>query len=167
MNLDIRILSRDINEMLWKTKKTLSTAESCTSGRVSAVITSTPGSSEYYIGGIICYVNEIKTEILGVSPEVIEEHSAVSEEVAKQMVIGSNKLFHTDYAVAVTGFAGPGGGTDEAPVGTIWIAVGNEDKIVTKKLEKDRGRDKNLAIATFTATQMIHDYLQELLPEEP
>ena len=166
MNLDIRIMSRDINEMLWKTKKTLSTAESCTSGRVAAVITSTPGSSEYYLGGIICYANETKMDLLGVDPKVIEEHSAVCEEVAKQMVTGANKLFKTDYAIAVTGFAGPGGGTDEAPVGTIWIAVGNAEKIVTKKLEKDRGRDKKLAIATFHATQMIHDYLKELLPEE-
>ena len=103
MNLDIRIMSRDINEMLWKTKKTLSTAESCTSGRVAAVITSTPGSSEYYLGGIICYANETKMDLLGVDPKVIEEHSAVCEEVAKQMVTGANKLFKTDYAIAVSG----------------------------------------------------------------
>lgn len=166
MNLDIRIMSRDINEMLWKTKKTLSTAESCTSGRVAAVLTSTPGSSEYYLGGIVCYADHIKTEILGVDPKVIEEKSAVCEEVARQMVLGANARFHSDYSIAVTGFAGPGGGTDEAPVGTIWIAVGNEDRIVTKMLDKDRGRDKNLAIATFYATQMIHDYLRDLIPQD-
>lgn len=166
MNLDIRIMSRDINEMLWKTKKTLSTAESCTSGRVAAVITSTPGSSEYYLGGIVCYSDAVKENILGVDSRIIEEKSAVCEEVARQMVTGANKLFKSDYSIAVTGFAGPGGGTDEAPVGTIWIAVGNAEKIVTKKLEKDCGRDKNLAIATFYATQMIHDYLKELIPEE-
>ena len=82
------------------------------------------------------------------------------------MVVGANKLFHSDYSIAVTGFAGPGGGTDEAPVGTIWVAVGNAEKIVTKKLEKDSGRDKNLAVATFYATKMIHDYLKDLLPKD-
>lgn len=166
MNLDIRILSRDINEMLWKTKKTLSTAESCTSGRVAAVITSQPGSSEYYLGGLVCYADSVKISLLNVDESVIAEKSSVCEEVAKQMVIGANKLFHSDYSIAVTGFAGPGGGTDEAPVGTIWVAVGNAEKIVTKRLEKDSGRDKNLAVATFYATKMIHDYLRELLPKD-
>lgn len=166
MNLDIRILSRDINEMLWKTKKTLSTAESCTSGRVAAVITSQPGSSEYYLGGLVCYADSVKESLLNVDAKVIAERSSVCEEVAKQMVIGANKLFHSDYSIAVTGFAGPGGGTDEAPVGTIWVAVGNAEKIVTKKLEKDSGRDKNLAVATFYATKMIHDYLKDLLPKD-
>lgn len=166
MNLDIRILSRDINEMLWKTKKTLSTAESCTSGRVAAVITSQPGSSEYYLGGLVCYADSVKISLLNVDENVIAEKSSVCEEVAKQMVIGANKLFHSDYSIAVTGFAGPGGGTDEAPVGTIWVAVGNAEKIVTKRLEKDSGRDKNLAVATFYATKMIHDYLRELLPKD-
>ena len=166
MNLDIRILSRDINEMLWKTKKTLSTVESCTSGRVAAVITSTPGSSEYYLGGIVCYADRVKTSLLNVDSKVIDDKSSVCEEVARQMVTGANKLLGSDYSIAVTGFAGPGGGTDEAPVGTIWIAVGNAEKIVTKKLEKDCGRDKNLAVATFYATKMFHDYLKELLPEE-
>lgn len=166
MNLDIRILSRDINEMLWKTKKTLSTAESCTSGRIAAVITSQPGSSEYYLGGLVCYADSIKESLLNVDAKVIAERSSVCEEVAKQMVVGANKLFHSDYSIAVTGFAGPGGGTDEAPVGTIWVAVGNAEKIVTKKLEKDSGRDKNLAVATFYATKMIHDYLKDLLPKD-
>lgn len=166
MNLDIRILSRDINEMLWKTKKTLSTAESCTSGRVAAVITSQPGSSEYYLGGLVCYADSVKESLLNVDAKVIAERSSVCEEVAKQMVVGANKLFHSDYSIAVTGFAGPGGGTDEAPVGTIWVAVGNAEKIVTKKLEKDSGRDKNLAVATFYATKMIHDYLKDLLPKD-
>ena len=156
-------MSRDINEMLWKTKKTLSTAESCTSGRVAAVLTSTPGSSEYYLGGIVCYADHVKTDILNVDAKVIERGFTLGHVTTD----GANKLFHSDYSIAVTGFAGPGGGTDEAPVGTIWIAVGNAEKIVTQKLEKDCGRDKNLAVATFYATKMIHDYLKNLLPDEP
>ena len=127
MNLDIRIISRDINEMLWKSKKTLSTAESCTSGRVATVLTATPGSSEYYLGGIVCYADKVKEELLGVDQQLIETKTSVCEEVVKQLVLGSNKLFHSDYAVAVSGYAGPGGGTPEIPVGTIWIAVGNEE----------------------------------------
>ena len=79
--------------------------------------------------------------------------------MVKQLVLGSNKLFHSDYAVAVSGYAGPGGGTPEIPVGTIWIAVGNEENIVTRKLQLDHGRDKNVSIATFTAMQMLHELL--------
>lgn len=159
MNLDIIIISRDINEMLWKSKKTLSTAESCTSGRVATVLTATPGSSEYYLGGIVCYADKVKEELLGVDQQLIETKTSVCEEVVKQLVLGSNKLFHSDYAVAVSGYAGPGGGTPEIPVGTIWIAVGNEENIVTRKLQLDHGRDKNVSIATFTAMQMLHELL--------
>ncbi len=159
MNLDIRMMSRDINEMLWKSKKTLSTAESCTAGRVATVLTATPGSSEYYLGGIVCYADKVKEELLGVDKQLIEEKTAVCEEVVRQLVAGANKLFCSDYAVAVSGFAGPGGGTPEIPVGTIWIAVGNEEETVTRKLELDHGRDKNISIATFTAVQMLHDLL--------
>ena len=159
MNLDIRIISRDINEMLWKSEKTLSTAESCTSGRVATVLTATPGSSEYYLGGIVCYADKVKEELLGVDQQLIETKTSVCEEVVKQLVLGSNKLFHSDYAVAVSGYAGPGGGTPEIPVGTIWIAVGNEENIVTRKLQLDHGRDKNVSIATFTAMQMLHELL--------
>ena len=151
MNLDIRIISRDINEMLWKSKKTLSTAESCTSGRVATVLTATPGSSEYYLGGIVCYADKVKEELLGVDQQLIETKTSVCEEVVKQLVLGS--------AVAVSGYAGPGGGTPEIPVGTIWIAVGNEENIVTRKLQLDHGRDKNVSIATFTAMQMLHELL--------
>ena len=155
MNLDIRIMSRDINEMLCKTKKTLSTAESCTSGRVAAVLTSTPGSSEYYLGGIVCYADHVKTDILNVDAKVIENRSAVCEEVAKQMVIGANKLFHSDYSIAVTGFAGPGGGTQEKPVGTIWIAAAYKNEIVTMKQEGDCGRAGNVQCAIQNALSML------------
>ena len=137
----------------------MSTAESCTSGRVATVLTATPGSSEYYLGGIVCYADKVKEELLGVDQQLIETKTSVCEEVVKQLVLGSNKLFHSDYAVAVSGYAGPGGGTPEIPVGTIWIAVGNEENIVTRKLQLDHGRDKNVSIATFTAMQMLHELL--------
>ena len=118
-----------------------------------------PGASNYFKGGIISYTNEIKENLLGVSPELIEEKTAVSEEVAKEMVRGAIKALNVDYAIAATGFAGPGGGTSEIPVGTIWLACGNNDDIVTLKLSEDFGRDINLAKATTQALQLFLQYL--------
>lgn len=164
MDLDVRLASKEINELMWREHKTLSTAESCTAGRISSVITAVPGSSNYFQGGLVCYQNAVKEELLKVDPATIQEHTVVSEEVVKEMVIGANRLFHSDYAIAVSGFAGPGGpdgGKSGVIVGTIWIAVGNKDRIVTKMLEEDNGRDKNLASATSTAIHMLLDYIKE------
>ena len=163
MELDLKLVSKEINEMLWRNHKTLSTAESCTAGRIGSVITAVPGSSNYYKGGIICYADEIKEELLKVDHNIIEEQTAVCE-VVRQMVLGANELFHTDYAVAISGFAGPGGpdgGRSGVIVGTIWIAVGNKDNIITTIIEEDNGRDKNLASATNIAMHMLRDYLKE------
>lgn len=164
MELDLKLVSKEINEMLWREHKTLSTAESCTAGRIASVITAVPGSSNYFKGGLVCYADETKEEILGVEASVIEENTAVCEEVVKQMVAGANKLFHSDYAVAISGYAGPGGpdgGKSGVIVGTIWIAVGTSDHIVTRLIEEDNGRDKNLATATSVAMHMLRDYLKE------
>ncbi len=163
MELDLKLVSKDINEMLWRNHKTLSTAESCTAGRIASVITAVPGSSNYFRGGLICYADETKKELLKVEESIIEEKTAVCEEVVRQMVIGANNLFHTDYSVAISGYAGPGGpdgGRSGVIVGTIWIAVGNADKIITRKIEEDNGRDKNLASATSIAMHMLRDYLK-------
>lgn len=163
MELDLKLVSKEINEIMWRNHKTLSTAESCTAGRIASVITAVPGSSNYYKGGLVCYADEIKAELLKVDAAIIEEKTAVCEEVVRQMVIGVNETFHTDYAVAISGFAGPGGpdgGKSGVIVGTIWIAVGNAEKIETKMLVEDNGRDKNLASATKTAMYMLRDYLK-------
>ena len=164
MDLDLKLVSKDINEMMWRNHKTLATAESCTAGRVASVITAVPGSSNYYKGGLVCYSNEVKTELLKVDADVIAEKTPVCEEVVRQMVIGVNELFHTDYAVAISGFAGPGGpdgGRSGVIVGTIWIAVGTKDDVVTTMIEEDNGRDKNLASATTVAMHLLRDYLKE------
>lgn len=166
MELDLKVTSKDINEILWRNRKTLSVAESCTSGRVASVITSVPGSSQYFKGGIIAYSDEVKIKNLGVSEELLNTQTAVSEEVVKAMVLGANQMFESDYAVAISGFAGPGGvenGKNAITVGTIWIAVGNEEEVVTTMLEEDNGRDKNLASATNTAIHMLFDYLKKHL----
>ena len=166
MELDLKVTSKDINEILWRNRKTLSVAESCTSGRVASVITSVPGSSQYFKGGIIAYSDEVKIKNLGVSEELLNTQTAVSEEVVKAMVLGANQMFESDYAVAISGFAGPGGvenGKNAITVGTIWIAVGNEEEVVITMLEEDNGRDKNLASATNTAIHMLFDYLKKHL----
>ena len=164
MDLDLKLVSNEINEMMWRNHKTLSTAESCTAGRVASVITAVPGSSNYYKGGLVCYADEVKIQLLKVDADVIAEKTPVCEEVVRQMVIGANELFHTDYAVAISGFAGPGGpdgGRSGVIVGTIWIAVGTKDDVVTTMIEEDNGRDKNLASATSVAMHLLRDYLKE------
>ena len=167
MDLDLKIASKEINQLLWNSGKSLSTAESCTAGRIATIITASPGSSTYYRGGLCCYAEEVKTQLLGVSSELMEEKTPVCEEVARQMVEGANKLFNTDYAVAVTGYAGPGGSPNgNVLVGTIWIAVGSRQRIVTSELVEDNGRDQNLSSATSCAIRMLRDFLREELEEE-
>ena len=159
MGFENKILSREISQLIWENDKTIGTAESCTGGRIAEAIIAMPGASNYFKGGIISYTNEIKENLLGVSHELIEEKTAVSEEVAKEMVRGAIKALNVDYTIAATGFAGPGGGTSEIPVGTIWLACGNNDDIVTLKLSEDFGRDINLAKATTQALQLFLQYL--------
>lgn len=166
MDFESKIISREISELLWEKEKTLATAESCTGGRVAEAIIAVPGASKYFKGGIICYVNEVKERLLGVSHQLLEEKTAVCEEVAVEMVKGACKTLNTDYAIAATGIAGPGGGSKDIPVGTIWLACGNENRVVTCKVEEDHGRDINLAIATNKAIQMFCDYLKQEDSEE-
>ena len=160
MDFESKIISREVSQMLWEMEKTVSTAESCTGGRIAEAIIAVPGASKYFKGGIISYVNEIKESLLGVSAQVLEEKTAVCEEVAIQMVIGACKSLNTDYAISATGLAGPTGGTKEIPVGTIWLACGSQEKQITMKVEEDHGRDINLAIATNKAMQMFLEFLK-------
>ena len=160
MDFEGKIISREISQLLWEREKTVSTAESCTGGRIAEAIIAVPGASKYFKGGIICYVNEVKDNLLGVSHDLIEEKTAVCEEVAVAMVKGACKVLNTDYAIAATGLAGPGGGTKEIPVGTIWLACGTADNVMTCKIEEDNGRDVNLTIATNKAVQMFCSFLK-------
>lgn len=161
MEFEKKVLSREIAQSLYDTNKTVGSAESCTGGRIAEAIIATPGASSYFKGGIISYTNEVKEHLLGVDHQLLEEKTAVCEEVAVAMVKGAIKTLGVDYAVASTGTAGPTGGTKEIPVGTIWLACGSQDEVVTMKLEEDFGRDINLAIATSKALQMLLKFLQE------
>ena len=165
MEFEKKVLSREIAQSLYDTNKTVGSAESCTGGRIAEAIIATPGASSYFKGGIISYTNEVKEHLLGVDNQLLEEKTAVCEEVAVAMVKGAIKTLGVDYAVASTGTAGPTGGTKEIPVGTIWLACGSQDEVVTMKLEEDFGRDINLAIATSKALQMLLKFLQEHKPE--
>lgn len=162
MDFECKIISRQIGDILYASGLTIGTAESCTGGRISEAIIAIPGSSDYYKGGIVAYTDEVKERILGVPHEVLEEYTAVSEEVARQMVLGAINTIDVDFAIASTGYAGPGGGTKDNPVGTIWLAYGNKEEVRTFKLTEDFGRDINLAIATNKAIRLMLDFLKDL-----
>ena len=160
MDFESKIISREVSQLLWEMDKTVGTAESCTGGRIAEAIISVPGSSKYFKGGVISYVDEVKMSLLGVDAQLLDEKTAVCEEVAVQMVKGACKSLNTDYAISATGFAGPTGGTKDIPVGTIWLACGSPERQITMKVEEDHGRDINLAIATNKAMQMFLDFLK-------
>lgn len=160
MAFETKIISREIGDILYASGLTVGTAESCTGGRIGEGLISVPGASNYYKGGVISYTDEIKEHLLDVDPQVIAEQTAVCEDVAKQMVKGAVQALNVNFAIASTGFAGPGGGTPEVPVGTIWLACGTMDDIVTMKLTEDYGRDINLAIATNKSLRLFLDYLK-------
>lgn len=161
MDFESKIISREISQILWELEKTVGSAESCTGGRIAEAMIATPGASKYFKGGVVSYVDEIKERLLHVDAQVLEEQTAVCEEVAKQMVKGACQTLNTNYAIAATGFAGPTGGTKEIPVGTIWLACGDIDRQVTFMVQEDHGRDINLAIATNKAMQMFLDFLKD------
>jgi len=131
---------------------TVATAESCTGGKVASLITSVSGSSEYYKGSVVSYCNEVKADVLGVSRADLEKYGAVSSTVAEQMASGVRRLLKTDYSVATTGIAGPTGGSDEKPVGTVWIAVATPTKVVSRKYVF--GKDRSINIERFAASAL-------------
>lgn len=165
MELENKVFSKEILFMLYESGKTLSTAESCTSGRIAESITLMPGASAYFVGGIVAYSEDVKKDILAVPEEVIAENSVVSEKVALLMAKGVCDRLGTDYAIATTGIAGPGGGTPATPVGTIWIAAGSKENMRTLQLTEDQGRDVNVARATNRALQLLLEVLREDLPQ--
>jgi nicotinamide-nucleotide amidase len=157
---DIPIEKAILNYMTGK-GITLSVAESCTGGYISHLFTQHPGSSKVFFGGAVSYSNELKESILGVKSETLQEFGAVSNETATEMVKGALLNFKSDYAIAVTGIAGPDGGTPEKPVGTICIAVASVNKIVVKKLTFGSKRRQNIERSAISALNMLNTLLHE------
>jgi len=137
---------------------TLASAESCTGGTIAKMITAIPGSSEVFKGTVVSYATSVKEEVLGVRHEDVEKYTVVSQQVAEQMATGVRALLKTDYAVATTGVAGPGGGTDENPVGTVWIAVAGPNGVVSKRCNFGNDRGNNIERASITALEMVRKY---------
>lgn len=137
--------------------KTVSTAESCTSGRIAASLTQISGASDYFQGGIVCYQDELKVRFLGVNPEDIRQFDVVSQPVVEQMVRGACQLFHTDFAMASTGYAG--GGMNGIPDGTIWVGWGSADDVHSLVICKDNGREINTENAVETVLSSMADWL--------
>jgi len=148
-------LEEALGKLLLSNNLTISTAESCTGGKIASLITSVPGSSAWYKGSVIAYDNAVKTVLLGVDPETISRHGAVSEETAREMAEGMLRLLKTDYAIAVTGIAGPDGGTPEKPVGTVWIAVASSGGVVADKHRFADDRMINISRSSYTALNML------------
>lgn len=141
---DGETLPMAIMKLLKPRNEKLTLAESCTGGYVSHLMVSTPGISEVYDGGLTTYSYELKEKILGVQKATLTENGAVSEEVVREMVLGAIKTTGSDYCIAISGIAGPGGGTPDKPVGTVWVAYGNEEEIKTKKLQLTKNREMNI-----------------------
>jgi len=141
-----------VGRILRQKKLTLCTAESCTGGNIARMITSVPGSSDYYKGSVVAYDNRVKTTLLGVGSHIIEEEGAVSGPVVRAMAEGARKLLNTDYAVAISGIAGPAGGSPGKPVGTVWIAVSSSLATVAEKFVY--GTDRNINIMRFSVAAL-------------
>ena len=137
-------LQECIGRMLAAAGKTVSSAESCTGGTISALFTSVPGSSEYFLGSVTSYANSVKTGVLGVPEEIIEKYGAVSSECVAAMAEGVRKITGSDYSVATSGIAGPGGGSEAKPVGTVWIGVSSTKGTKTYKMIFKGDRKRNI-----------------------
>jgi nicotinamide-nucleotide amidase len=151
-----------VGQMLLKNKKTVSTAESCTGGYISHLITKVAGSSAYYIGSVISYAYEIKESELGVPHEVIMKHGAVSQPVVEQMAKAIRERYKTDYSISASGIAGPGGGTTDKPVGTVWIAIATPEKVISEKFLFGNNRERNIQKTANAALNMLRKELEHL-----
>ena len=154
-------MEKVIGQMLLSKNETISTAESCTGGYISQLLTSIPGSSAYFDGSMVTYSYYAKENLLGVKNDTLINFGAVSEEVVKEMATGLLQKMKTNYAIAVSGIMGPGGGTTEKPVGTVWVAVGNKSKMITKLYHFRFDRQKNIQLTAMNALNLMRLFLIE------
>ncbi|MCH2215291.1 MAG: competence/damage-inducible protein A [Flavobacteriales bacterium] len=134
---------------------TLSVAESCTGGLIAQEITAVPGCSAHFLGSVVAYSNKVKMTLLGVKEHSLFEHGAVSEQVVKEMAEGIRKTLQTDYSIATSGVAGPEGGTEEKPVGTVWVAIAGANKTIAKRLNLGKSRSRNIRISMLSVLNWL------------
>ena len=144
-----------VGDLLKDNNQTLSTAESCTGGNVSKMLTTISGSSSFFKGSIISYTNQSKSELLAVNEKSIQKYGAVSQQVVEQMAANVRLKFNSDFGISTSGIAGPTGGTTEKPVGTVWIAVANKDKVISKKLNLGYNRERNIHVSSLSVLNLL------------
>lgn len=153
-------LEKALGDLLISKNKSLSTAESCSGGYIAHLLTSVPGSSLYFKGTVVAYSYDAKETILGVNHSTLETKGAVSEETITEMFNGLMKVTTADYGIATSGIMGPGGGTDDKPVGTVWVAVGSREKMVAKRLHFRFDRAKNIELTATNALLMLFQFVK-------
>ncbi len=154
-NKSTRELVEILAQKLIANGKTIATAESCTGGNIAHNITLLAGSSQYFLGGIVSYANEVKMNVLGVKKEDLDQYGAVSQAVVESMAIGACKAIGSNFSVATSGIAGPGGGSEEKPVGTVWMAASDGKRTVSKRWNFDGNREEIIEKATKSAIFML------------
>ena len=158
-------LEEVIGQMLLNEGATLSTAESCTGGYIAHLITSVAGSSAYFEGSVVSYSNEVKETVLGVSWQSLKDHGAVSKQVVEEMAEGAKRVLKTTYAIATSGVAGPGGGTEEKPVGTVWVAVAGPQGVFSKMYTMGKHRQRNIRKSALAGLHMLRKSIQKVAAE--
>lgn len=164
---DVMVINEDktleeaVGILLTSNNKTLATAESCTGGYIAHLLTSIPGSSAYFLGGVVSYDNTIKEKVLHVNAATLSNNGAVSEETVEQMAHGVRELMQSDYSIAVSGIMGPTGGTEQKPVGTVWIAVASNTKTITQKYSLRYDRLINIESTAILALDMLRKLVLE------
>ncbi len=144
-----------VGKLLLQKNATVGSAESCTGGNIAHTITLNPGSSAYFKGSVVAYANEIKTSVLGVKQETLQNYGAVSEACVIEMAEGLRAKLNTDYAMATSGVAGPGGGSPEKPVGFVWIAVSGPNGTIAKSFNMGDNRERTILRTTLQALDML------------
>jgi nicotinamide-nucleotide amidase len=154
-------MEKTLGKLLLQKGKTLSTAESCTGGYIAHLITAMPGSSSFYNGSVVSYSYAAKEDLLQVKKQTLETLGAVSEDVVKEMAAGALKNIGTDYTIAVSGIMGPDGGMPDKPVGTVWVCVGSNQKLVTHKFTFRFDRERNIRLTALNALNMLRKFVLE------
>ena len=155
-------LQEVVGKLLLEKRKTVCTVESCTGGAIASSIVSVAGSSTYFEGSIVSYSNRIKADLVHVSEKTLEQYGAVSKQVVEEMALNGRKVLGTDYSVAVSGIAGPDGGTEEKPVGTVWIGVAGFERVLSKKFMFGNNRERNIRRSVLTALNLLRCELLEI-----